>query len=127
MAGTRQWLVDGLNVIGCRPDGWWRDRDAAKARLVAALDAWARATGAPVIVFLDGDRVAHDPPTAIEVRFAPGGPDAADDAIVRWLAKHPGLAASVVTSDARLSARARALGADVQSAGRFRARLDPRS
>ncbi len=122
----RHWLVDGLNVIGSRPDGWWRDRVTAKARLVAALDGWAQATGAALTVVLDGHYVAHDPPSAIQVRFAPGGPDAADDAIVRWLEEHPARTACVVTSDAGLSARVRALGADVEPAGRFRARFEPR-
>src|SRR5690606_26288861 len=30
-------IVDGMNVIGSRADGWWRDRDAAMARLVDLL------------------------------------------------------------------------------------------
>ena len=44
-------MVDGANVVGSRPDGWWRDRAGAATRLaerlVAALDAGA----------LDTDRV----------------------------------------------------------------------
>ena len=39
-----RWLVDGMNVIGARPDGWWRDRRAAMRRLTAALDALAART-----------------------------------------------------------------------------------
>lgn len=27
------WVVDAANVIGARPDGWWRDRSAAADRL----------------------------------------------------------------------------------------------
>ena len=38
-----RWLVDGMNVIGTRPDGWWRDRDAAMLRLVDLLERWAAA------------------------------------------------------------------------------------
>jgi 8-oxo-dGTP diphosphatase len=30
-------IVDGANVVGSRPDGWWRDRAAAAARLRDAL------------------------------------------------------------------------------------------
>jgi hypothetical protein len=49
--GTRHLVVDGANVVGSRPDGWWRDRAGAATRLaerlVAALDAGA----------LDADRV----------------------------------------------------------------------
>ena len=40
---VRHLVVDGANVVGARPDGWWRDRAGAAARLagelVAALDA----------------------------------------------------------------------------------------
>ncbi|WP_026928369.1 hypothetical protein [Granulicoccus phenolivorans] len=32
-------VVDAANVIGSRPDGWWRDRPGAAARLHAALVA----------------------------------------------------------------------------------------
>ena len=40
-----------MNVIGSRPDGWWRDRRAAMRRLVADLRG---ALGEPVTVVLDG-------------------------------------------------------------------------
>lgn len=30
-------VVDGANVVGARPDGWWKDRPAAAARLHEAL------------------------------------------------------------------------------------------
>ena len=36
-----RWLIDGMNVIGTRPDGWWRDRDAAMLRLVDRIERWA--------------------------------------------------------------------------------------
>ena len=40
---VRHLVVDGANVVGARPDGWWRDRAGAASRLagelVAALDA----------------------------------------------------------------------------------------
>ena len=29
-----RWYVDAMNVIGSRPDGWWRDREGAIRRLV---------------------------------------------------------------------------------------------
>jgi len=32
-------VVDAANVVGARPDGWWRDRAAAATRLVQALAA----------------------------------------------------------------------------------------
>jgi 8-oxo-dGTP diphosphatase len=36
-------VVDVANVVGSRPDGWWRDRRGATQRLLAALDTLARA------------------------------------------------------------------------------------
>ena len=52
------WLVDGMNVIGSRPDGWWNDRDAAMAGLVDQLGRWAAAGGDQVTV------VFEKPPSA---------------------------------------------------------------
>jgi hypothetical protein len=40
-----RWLVDGMNVIGARPDGWWRDRPGAQRRLAEKLAARAREAG----------------------------------------------------------------------------------
>ncbi len=34
---TRVLVVDGANVVGARPDGWWKDRAGAAARLHDAL------------------------------------------------------------------------------------------
>jgi predicted RNA-binding protein with PIN domain len=117
-----RWLVDAMNVIGARPDGWWRDRDAAARRLIAAL----RELGDDVTVVLD----AGPPELAgregrLEVAIAPRrGRDAADDEIARRLAADPDPASvTVVTSDAVLAARARELGAAVEGAGAFRRRL----
>jgi hypothetical protein len=36
---VRHLVVDGANVVGSRPDGWWRDRAGAAARLAAQLAA----------------------------------------------------------------------------------------
>jgi hypothetical protein len=49
-------VVDAANVVGSRPDGWWRDRPGAAARLVAALAAALRsgALTSPVAVILEG-------------------------------------------------------------------------
>jgi uncharacterized protein YaiI (UPF0178 family) len=118
-----RWVVDASNVIGSRPDGWWRDRPGATRRLVAALDALAEETGDEVIVVLD----AGEPPPAerVEVIVAPRrGRDAADDAVVALLEARGGEGARVVTSDAELARRVRALGAEVEGAGGFRRRLD---
>jgi uncharacterized protein YaiI (UPF0178 family) len=115
-------VVDASNVIGARPDGWWRDRAGAARRLVAALDRFAEQTADEVTVVLD----AGVPPPAerVEVLVAPRrGRDAADDAIVALLEARGAQGARVVTSDAELARRARALGAEVEGAGGFRRRL----
>jgi predicted RNA-binding protein with PIN domain len=120
-----RWLVDGMNVIGSRPDGWWRDRDGAMRRLVAELDAFARATGEPVAVVFDG-RPREIDAERVDVRFAARrGPDAADDdiAAIAAAADDPG-DLRVVTSDATLAQRAGAAGATVVGAGGFRRALD---
>jgi predicted RNA-binding protein with PIN domain len=120
-----RWLVDGMNVVGSRPDGWWRDRDGAMRRLVAELDAFAAATGEPVTVVFDGRPRAIES-AHVDVRFAARrGPNAADDDIAA-LAAADGDPASlrVVTSDAALADRVTAAGGTVVGAGAFRRALD---
>ena len=112
-------LVDGMNVIGSRPDGWWRDRTAAMDRLVAEVAAWAggQEDGARVVVVLDGrPRPLDGTADGVEVRFAP----VADDAI----AELAGAGDVVVTSDRELVARVQARGARVVSSRTFRRALD---
>ena len=125
MAGVL--IVDGNNVIGSRPDGWWRDRAAATRRLVERIGAWADAEDRDVLVVFDGRPPDGLPaPARVEVRFAErGGRDAADDVIAALVARDPapgGL--EVVTSDAGLAARVRARGATVRGARGFRDALD---
>ena len=122
-----RWLVDASNVIGSRPDGWWRDREGATRRLIADLETFAAATGEPVTVVLDaGPAELADHAGDVEVVIARRrGRDAADDEIVVLLEAAPDASATrVVTSDSALVARARTLGAAVEGAGQFRGRLD---
>jgi hypothetical protein len=121
-----RWLIDASNVIGSRPDGWWRDREGATRRLLDRLRELA-ATGDEVTVVLD----AGPPEWAgregtLEVAIAPRrGRDAADDEIARRLDADPDPASiRVVTSDSDLAGQARARGAQVEGAGAFRRRLD---
>jgi predicted RNA-binding protein with PIN domain len=118
-------LVDGNNVMGARPDGWWRDRAGAARRLVAALEVYAAATGEEVAVVFDG-RPTEVEAERVDVGWAQRrGPDAADDVIAARAAADPDPASLVVvTSDARLAERVRAAGAAVEGAGAFRRRLD---
>ena len=112
-------VVDGNNVMGSRPDGWWRDREGAARRLVAQLGEWAARTGQDVLVVFDGPELnGLDAPPRVEVRFARRrGRDAADDDIDAFVAADEAPARlRVVTSDARLASRVRERGAEVVGA-----------
>ncbi len=121
-----RWLVDGMNVIGTRPDAWWRDRDAAMLRLVDLLERWAAADGEHVAVVFERPPSPPIRSTVIDVLHAPRPkPNAADDEIIRLLRADPDPATvRVVTSDRWLAARASAAGASVEGAESFRSRLD---
>jgi predicted RNA-binding protein with PIN domain len=123
-----RWLVDGMNVIGTRPDKWWQNRDAAMLKLVDELERWAASENEDVTVVFER---APSPPirsSVIEVGHAPRPKrDAADDEIVRRLKLDPQAhAVRVVTSDRWLSERASALGATVEGSDAFRRRLEDR-
>jgi predicted RNA-binding protein with PIN domain len=117
-----------MNVIGSRPDGWWRDLDAAVVRLARCLAGWAAAEGHDVTVVFDG----RPPPEldevdvgGLQVAFAGKGRPA-DDEIVRRVGIDPDPGSlRVVTSDRPLAERVRAAGAgEVVGAGGFRRMLD---
>ncbi|NLT06178.1 MAG: RNA-binding protein [Solirubrobacterales bacterium] len=119
-------VVDGMNVIGTRPDGWWRDRDAAMARLVDELERFSAASGDDVTVVFER---APRPPlrsTVIEIAHAPRPrPDAADYKILEIVKAHPTPERlHVVTSDHWLADAARDAGAVVEPSEGFRSRLE---
>ncbi|MEX0664124.1 MAG: NYN domain-containing protein [Acidimicrobiia bacterium] len=122
-------VVDGMNVIGSRPDGWWRDRDGAVRRLVVKLQALALEGADTITVVLDG-RPLPDLPEGVhdqvEVVYARRkGRDAADDRIVELVSALPSTAGvSVITSDRALAEQVKALGAQVSGAGSLLRRLD---
>ncbi len=112
-----------MNVIGSRPDGWWRDRSGAMRRLVAALDRVAERRGGDWIVVFDGRR-RDVGGVRVAVEWASRrGRDAADDRIVELVAAAAG-ERIVYTSDRRLQARVAVLGAAVRTAGRIHDLID---
>ncbi|WP_205695661.1 NYN domain-containing protein [Conexibacter sp. SYSU D00693] len=124
----RRVYVDGLNVIGSRPDGWWRDRTGAMARLVRDVAAWAAREEVEAVVVLDGrerDLGLDGCADGVRVVWAPGGRNAGDDELVRLVGlEEDPVAVEVVTSDRELARRVRALGAQVRGAAALRRALD---
>jgi uncharacterized protein YaiI (UPF0178 family) len=121
-----RFLIDGMNVIGTRPDAWWRDRHTAMVRLVHMLEQWVAANGSDVTVVFEQPPSPPISSTVIEVAHAPRPrPDSADDEIVRRLLieSEPGKV-RVVTSDRWLADRALAAGASVLPAESFRRELE---
>jgi predicted RNA-binding protein with PIN domain len=118
---SRRLIVDGNNVIGSVPDGWWRDRAGAARRLLASLQDLARTGGDRICVVFDG-RPLPDVPEGVHrgvlVAYATRpGRDAADDRIVGEVAADRDPSSLVlVTSDRALAERVRALGATVEGA-----------
>ncbi|MEV4419490.1 hypothetical protein AB0L40_05865 [Patulibacter sp. NPDC049589] len=110
-------IVDGSNVMGSRPDGWWRDKAAARIRLTVEIDEDADALCGALLGDPRADVVVvHDGP-AVEMqllrvfaRFA----GHADDLIVELA----GAGDVVVTSDRELGRRVEAEGATVVGSGR---------
>lgn len=123
-----RWLVDGMNVIGSRPDAWWRDRHGAMVRLVEMLERFAAEGGGEVTVVFERPPAPPIASELVEVAHAPrSGRDAGDQEIVRRLGAEPEPGTiTVVTSDRALAGQARAAGAAVEPAARFRARLERR-
>ena len=119
-------IVDGANVVGSRPDGWWRDRAGAARKLAGKLSAALTAGPALLAHELgeeteDDDMLVHlvlegaaarveDLPThpQLDVLHAPSDGDSAIAALAADLAAEPVV---VVTADRGLRERVRAGGA----------------
>jgi hypothetical protein len=111
-------VVDGANVVGSRPDGWWNDRPGAAARLHASL-VDAPVLAPHVVLVLEGRARAGVPEGAtgaVEVVHAIGE---GDDTIVEQArrAVAAGERAAVVTADRGLAARVEHLGATLLRPG----------
>jgi predicted RNA-binding protein with PIN domain len=120
-----RWIVDAMNVIGTRPDGWWKDRSRARVRLVEQLERWASPSARDVTVVFEHPTSIRS--TSIAIHHAPkAAANSADDEIVRLVGSddHP-TEINVVTSDATLAERVRQAGATVYPAAKFRELIDP--
>jgi hypothetical protein len=107
-------VVDAANVVGSRPDGWWRDRPGAALRLQARLVAAEPAT--EVVLVVEG-AARHGPTEGVDgpVRtvHATGSGDDAIVEVARELADG-GQDVVVVTADRALRERVGAVGARVE-------------
>jgi predicted RNA-binding protein with PIN domain len=121
-----RWIVDGMNVIGTRPDGWWRDRHGAMVSLVDQLERWAAADGEDVMVVFEQPPRPPIRSSVVEVVWAARPrPNSADDEIVRRLRSEPDPSSvRVVTSDGVLALQVHAAGASVYSAAAFRRQIE---
>ncbi|WP_411073095.1 NTP pyrophosphohydrolase [Streptomyces sp. cmx-4-25] len=107
-------VVDGANVVGSVPDGWWRDRRGAAERLRDRLAA----TGGPVdgpypgpydiVLVVEGRARGVASVPGVRIEEAPGSGDDLIVALVREAAGRPCL---VVTADRELRERAQKEGA----------------
>lgn len=109
-------IVDGANVMGSRPDGWWRDRAGAAGRLHRDLvAAELRLSCDEVVLILEG-QARGGPPAGhhgrVQTVHAPGS---GDDSIVEHAAARSsaGDQVVVVTADRELRQRVAAVGASV--------------
>jgi hypothetical protein len=114
-------IVDSANVVGSVPDGWWRDRAGATARLRDSLATLATSglpagPGIPdppleVVLVVEGAARKVGGTDQVRVVAAPGS---GDDAIVDLVRTEGADRRTVViTADRELRNRVTALGATV--------------
>ncbi len=122
-------VIDVANVMGAVPDGWWKDRAGAAARLIARLEILASEGVDAAALGLGGTTWYPEVVAVIEgaarALTGPAGPirvvraeASGDDAIVAETAAlvAAGRMVIVVTSDRGLTDRVTALGATVRGA-----------
>ncbi|HKE69886.1 MAG TPA: hypothetical protein VKB55_11555 [Nocardioidaceae bacterium] len=104
-------VVDGANVVGSRPTGWWRDRAGAAKRLHQAIAA-ADLNYDAIVLVLEGQAKRGQPAGedgGVSTVHAPGS---GDDAIVDQVRARTaeGEDVVVVTADRGLKERVTAAG-----------------
>ena len=111
-------LIDAANVVGSRPDGWWRDRAGAAARFCRQVRAATSAErlAPPVVVVLEGAaRAGAEENTldGVEVVHAPGE---GDDTLAALVSAAAGPVV-LVSADRALGDRVRGTGGEVVGPG----------
>jgi hypothetical protein len=113
-------VVDAANVVGSRPDGWWRDRPGAARRLLTKLQTLPAQLDTPteIAVVLEGAakaavESASDPAYPdLRIVLAKGsGDDAIVDLVTTAVADDNNRPITVVTADRGLRSRLAPLGA----------------
>ena len=104
-------IVDGANVVGSRPNGWWRDRAGAAQRLHQAITA-ADLGYDVVVLVLEGVARRGQPAGEDGVIHTVHAPGSGDDAIVEQVRTRSkdGDDVVVVTADRVLRERVAAAG-----------------
>ncbi|MFI1864622.1 NTP pyrophosphohydrolase [Streptomyces jumonjinensis] len=107
-------IVDGANVVGSVPDGWWRDRRGAAERLRDRLARCAaegvREAPGPLEIVLVLEGAARGVAAVPGVRIAEAR-GSGDDLIAELAAGAAGRPCAVVTADRELRRRVEAAGA----------------
>jgi predicted RNA-binding protein with PIN domain len=106
-------VVDGANVVGSRPDGWWKDRAGAARRLHERLLV-ADLPGVEVVLVLEGAAKGGVPAGRDGHLRTVHAKGSGDDEIVAQ-SDRPGDTVVVVTADRMLQSRVAALGATSMS------------
>lgn len=112
-------VVDAANVVGSRPDGWWRDRAGATERLrdrlvplaEHGLPGWPVQQPPEIVLVVEGAAKGVAGVPGVRVVAAKGS---GDDAIVDLVAERGDRPCLVVTADRELRRRVTALGASTQ-------------
>lgn len=118
-------IVDGANVVGSRPDGWWKDRAGAAGRLYDKLAA-ADLPYDRVVLVLEGQAKPGRPVDGAGRPEVVHAPREGDDEIVAQArnAVDGGQQTTVATADRGLEQRVRAVGATILSPGSLLRTLD---